>query len=159
MNRYHTIAGVDIPYTPEEEAERDAEEAAIEAAKLPNEISAFVKKIDADVDAIYSATVGNRQSEYELAESDATAYQAAGYTGTVPASVQAWATVKNWTAQTAANDILATATAWRSAQVAIRSARLQRKEAARNAADQAGLDAVKAQWAGFVAAIRGQLGL
>lgn len=159
MTRYRATAEGDIPFTPQEEADRDAEEAAWANSALTRARDGLIRQIDVDVDAIYAATVGNRQSEYELAEADATAYKDAGYTGTVPASVQVWATVKNWTAQTSADDILATAAAWRTAQAAIRLARLQRKEGARTAADLSALDTVKAQWAGFVAAIRGQLGL
>lgn len=145
--------------TPEQESEWVANKAARDAAVFAGYKAALPKQIDADVDAIYAATIGARQSEYELAEAHATVYRDAGYAGTVPSSVQAWATVKGQTATWAADDILAAATGWRTAQVALRAARLQHKEDARNAADQASLDTVKAQWAGFVAAIRGQLGL
>lgn len=72
-------------------------------------------------------------------------------TGTVPPTVQAWATAKAWTAQRAADDIAATAQAWESALYAIRSIRLIGKEAVRNAttdsAAQAAYDTVLAQLA------------
>lgn len=122
----------------------------------------FVKQIDADTDAVIGAVIGNRESEYELAEAQATAYAAAGYTGTAPAYVQSWADAKAeqaWTAQTAADDILATANAWRTAQAALRAQRLLRKEQAKNAADAAALDTVAAQWAGFLSAVKAQLGV
>ncbi len=120
------------------------------------ERSALLKKIDADTDAIYLAVQGNRGPEYQLAETDAVAYKAAGYTGTVPASVQSWATAKAQTAQWSADDILTTATAWRGAQASIRANRLARKEAARTASD---LSPVTTQWDGFVKAIKTALGV
>ena len=118
-----------------------------------------VAKIDADTDAIYGAALGNRGEEYTRAATEAQAYKDAGYTGTVPASVQSWATAKSWTATQAADDILATATQWIKAQAAIRAARLVSKEQVRNAADAAELAGVLGAWANFVGVIRGQLGV
>lgn len=118
-----------------------------------------VMQIDADTDIIYGTMLGNREQEYTLAETDASAYKAAGYSGTVPASVQCWATAKAWTARQAADDILATAAAWRSAQASIRAQRLTSKEAVRAAVDAAGVNTAMTTWAVFVATIRGQLGI
>lgn len=134
----------------------------IDAAVLAAAVAAFLRQVDADTDSIYAACIGNRQSEYDQAEADALAYRAAGDTGTVPASVQSWATAKGWTATQATTDILATATLWRSAQASIRAARLLRKEGARNAedtADAAAFDVAKAAWGSSVTAIRTSLGL
>jgi hypothetical protein len=128
--------------------------AALASAKAP-----LIKKIDQDADAIYQAVQGNRGNEYALAESDATAFKAGGYVGAAPASVQAWADAKTATAQWAADDILATATAWRAAMSAIRTNRLRCKELARGATTSGGLEQVQAIWAGFTTAIRGQLGI
>jgi hypothetical protein len=127
------------------------------AANLTAAKNALILKIDADADAIYHAVMGNRATEYSQANADATAYKTAGYTGTVPAYVQAWATATGKTAQWAADDILATAAAWLQAQAAIRQNRLARKEAARTATDSGALIVVKSQWESFVAAIKGQL--
>lgn len=121
--------------------------------------AAAIRTIDADVDAIYAAVIGNRQAEYDLAEKDAQAYKAAGYTGTVPASVQAWADAKKQTAKWAADDILATSANWRTLQADIRAYRLGRKEDARNATDVAGVDAVMTTWAEYVARTRTALGV
>jgi hypothetical protein len=112
-------------------------------------------KIDADADRIISDAVGSRTTEYEMAEAGAAAYQAAGYTGTVPPSVQIWATVESQTAQWAADDILAQASAWRGASLVIRQARLIAKRDVR--AGQT--DTALATWAGFVASMRAALGL
>jgi hypothetical protein len=126
---------------------------------IEKQIASTLYNIDADVDKIYATLMGNREAEYALAEKEALAYQAAGYTGTVPPSVQAWSAAKAKTATWATDDILAAATGWRTAQGAIRTNRLARKEAARNAVDAAALATVQAQWAGFLAAIKPQLGL
>jgi len=121
-----------------------------------SERSALIKQIDVDTDAIYLAVQGYRGPEYELAEADATAYKAAGYTGTVPGSVQSWATAKTQTAQWATDDILATASAWRGAQAQIRQTRLLCKETARTAQD---LAPIAAQWAAFLVIIKATLGV
>ena len=118
-----------------------------------------VAQIDADVDAIYGAAIGNRQAEYEAAERQAQAYADADYSGTVPGMVSSWASAKGWTGQQAAEDILAQATQWRGAQDAIRAQRLLRKEQVRVAADAASIDAVLTAWTGFVLLVRQQLGL
>src|SRR3990167_3325006 len=149
----------EILCTPEEEAELDSREAEAAAALFPNAKASALIQIDADTDAIIKAVIGERSSEYELAEKDALAFKAAGYTGTVPSSVAVWATTKSWTATQAADDIVATAGGWRAAQAAIRAARLLRKEQVRNAADTAGITTAMTAWAGFVAYMRGQLGV
>jgi len=120
------------------------------------ERAAFAALVDAQVDAIYISVQGERVTEYMLAESDATAYKSAGYSGTVPSSVASWAAAKAKDAKWAADDILATATAWRGAQGAIRAQRLAIKEAAKTATLLAPL---RAQWAGFLAVVKKQLGV
>lgn len=119
-------------------------------------VAEFCRQIDADVDAIYGAVQGNRATEYLIAESDASGYKAAGYVGDVPPSVACWATAKTQTSQWAADDILSTAAAWRSAQSNIRATRLACKEAARIANDAY---IAKAQWSTFLATIKATLGL
>ncbi len=131
----------------------------VEAIALPELQTTAVLRIDADADAIYGAVIGNRGEEYRTAESEASAFIAGGYTGDAPPSVAGWATAKGWTAQQAADDIAATAAAWRGAQAAIRAQRLLRKEQVRSAADSAALDTALAAWGGFAAAVRQQLGL
>lgn len=120
--------------------------------------AALIKQIDADTDAIYSAVIGQRGLEYAEAEASATAFKAAGYEGDAPESVQCWADVKGESAQWAADDILATAATWRSAQSAIRATRLAQKESARSAASLIALAQVRATWSEFIAMIRAQMG-
>jgi hypothetical protein len=131
----------------------------VDMPSLADQIAASVTAIDVDVDAIYYAVIGNRQAEYDLAESDASTFKAAGYPADAPASVHAWAVAKNWSDQQACDSILATAGAWRQAQASIRAQRLQSKEDMRNAADGAALNTAIATWQTFRSAIRAQLGL
>ena len=131
--------------------------AARAAEDLARRVSAVVRKIDADADLIYTAALGNRATEYAQAEADATVYKDAGYAGSVPGYVQAWATATGKAAHWAADDILATAQGWRDAQAQIRLNRLSRKELARKATTATELDTVRTQWAAFVVAIRSQL--
>ena len=116
-------------------------------------------RVDADVDVIYSAVIGSRGLEYEAAEREATAYAAAGYTGTPGPMVQSWADVKGWPSDEAADDILAQAAAWRGAMSAIRAQRLASKEALRSAADAGQLAAAVTQWAAFVQVTRAAIGI
>ena len=131
--------------------------AASTASSKAVSVAQALLKIDADTDSIYGAILGNRAEEYTSASDDAAAYKAAGYLGTVPPGVQSWA--KGWTATKAADDILATTTAWVAAQNAIRATRLARKEQIRAATDAAGISTALTAWAGFVVYMRGQLGL
>lgn len=93
--------------------------------------------IDSAADEVYIAIGGpspGRLAEYNQANDDAVAFAAAGYTGDVPATISCWVQAAGLTAQQACDDILATASAWGNALIAIRSARLLGK-AAVNAAD------------------------
>ena len=137
--------------------EQEAEELRNPPEQISQVITRHLASIDADTDAIYQAAIGNRGPEYTEAEAAANAYKDAGYTGDVPSAVQSWATAKNWTAQQAADDILAAAAQLNTAKLAIRAERLLRKEQVRAAADASAVEAVMVQWAGFVTAIRKQL--
>lgn len=126
---------------------------------LTERIATAVLKIDADTDAIIRDVIGERGNEYKLAEEEAKSFKAAGYAGTVPASVKSWADAKGWTATVACDDILATANNWLNAQSSIRTNRLARKEDARKATTAAGVDTALASWAAFVSQIRTSLGV
>ena len=118
---------------------------------------ANLRRVDADVDAIYAAAIGNRATEYSEAEAQANAFKSAGYAGTAPAYVASWLAnnTKGFsTAQQAADDIIAQANAWRGAAASIRANRLLAKKNITTDVTTA-----MAQWNGFVTVIRGQLGL
>lgn len=143
---------INVPFTSEEELEWQKNEDAHLAAALPNARSALLLQIDNDTDALIKAVVGERAGEYERAERESIAYRDSGYAGAVPGSVEAWATAKNRTSTQATDDIIATATNWRAAQSAIRANRLLNKERARSASIDE-LDAIKSDWASFLAVI------
>lgn len=72
--------------------------------------------------------------EYKMAYSDAVAWLG-NQTAPVPASVQVWATAKNWTALQAANDIKTAGDGMNAKLVSIREARLNGKVAVTNCAN------------------------
>jgi hypothetical protein len=112
------------------------EQVWIETSASAQALPAVIAAIDAAADAARTAAIGDpaRAIEYQRAEMQARAYAAAGYAGTVPRCVLAWATPKNWTGQQAADDIIATAEVWYEALDTIREMRLAAKEAARGIA-------------------------
>ena len=102
------------------------------------------QQVDETADSARIAVVGNslRVLEYQLAEQEAKAFQAAEFAGEVPASVQAWADAAGLSAQEAAEGILAKAAAWKTALYAVRAARLAGKQAALKAANHDEAEAV-----------------
>ena len=155
MARFKQVDDARIPYTPEEEATADANDAAALAVAFPNAKAAFIKQVDQDADDIIKSVMGERATEYLLAEQEATAFAAGSYSGIVPGSVSSEATAKGVTAQVACNTILATAAGWRTAQAALRANRLLAKASAQTGQ----LDTVKASWSAFTAALKAQLGV
>lgn len=128
--------------------------APVPSAPVPTQAQAL-RQIDADVDAIYTAAIGNRGPEYEAAEFEALSYQAAGFAGDVPPSVASWVAASGMTAQAAALDIIAQGNAWRQAAQAMRAQRLQAKAGVRSGA----IAPTLAAWSGFVAQMRAALGV
>lgn len=114
-----------------------------------------LRKIDRDVDGIYADVIGHRATEYEAAEREALAYQAAGFTGDVPPSVASWVAASGMEAQAAALDILGEATAWRTAAQTIRAQRLLAKAGVRAGE----ISESMAAWGGFVQQMRLVLGV
>ena len=139
----------------------DEEAEAIRLASIPVPVpptkAELIKKVDADVDAIYAAAIGNRATEYSEAELQANTFKDAAYSGTVPPYVASWLASNTkglTTAAQAADDIITQANAWRGAATSIRTNRLLAKKNLANDVSTA-----MAQWNGFVAAIRSALGV
>jgi len=105
-----------------------------EFAKLPLGAAQLcaAQQIDETADNARVTVVGNslRVVEYQLAEEEARAFQAAGFEGDVPSTVQAWVDAAGLSPQEAAENILAEAAAWKGALYAIRAARLKGKQQA-----------------------------
>lgn len=122
--------------------------------------AAVIMSIDAEVDDIIARTIGNRATEYLLAETEAQAFKQAGYPeDDVPSCVEDDMLAFNRTAREAADAILTQAGAWRQAQQIMRRQRLLRKEEARNAATIDDLAGVINKWRGFTTFIKQQLGI
>ena len=86
------------------------------------------------------------EMEYKIAEAEALAFQDAGYpSDAVPQSVQDWATVKGWSAQQAAVDIIVTAGLWNGVLLLIRRLRLQGKAAVDASANHDAVDVALAE--------------
>lgn len=114
--------------------------------------AAAVAVIDADADEIRSTVLGGRATEYQQALQEAQAFAAGGYAGAAPEYVASWRDAKNaagaaWSAQQAAEDILATGQGWLMAQAGIRRARLLMKELVRAAPTVQILKDTMAAWA------------
>ncbi len=126
--------------------------------------AAFILQVKAEAGQLTAQVLKGLESEYELAEKEATAYKAAGYPATpIPSSVQSEVNSKaakgvTITSTVACDTILSAATGWRGAQSSLRDKRLTTTSAAEVAVDAAGLDSIKAQWATFMTALRTSLG-
>ncbi|WP_323614356.1 hypothetical protein [Pseudomonas putida] len=102
------------------------------------------QQIDDAADNARVTVVGNslRVVEYQLAEQEAQAFQAAGFEGAVPATVQAWVDAAGLSPQEAAENILTEAAAWKGALYTIRAARLKGKLQALKAASHDEAEAI-----------------
>lgn len=102
------------------------------------------QQIDEAADNARVTVVGNslRVVEYQLAEQEAQAFQAAGFEGEVPATVQAWVEAAGLSPQEAAENILAEAAAWKGALYTIRASRLKGKQQALKAASHDEAEAI-----------------
>lgn len=121
--------------------------------------AAAVAQTYSDVDAIYSAAVGNRESEYIQAEQDARAFKATGYTGIPSAYISGWATVKGFSNQVAADAIIAKADALHTAKLALRNARFISQAEMQAATTQQQLDTAVNTWNTTLININTSLGL
>lgn len=102
------------------------------------------QQIDEAADNARVAVVGNslRVVEYQLTEQEAQAFQAAGFEGAVPATVQAWVDAAGLSPQEATENILAEAAKWKGALYAIRAARLKGKQQTLDAASHDEAEAI-----------------
>ncbi len=114
-----------------------------------------LRRIDADVNALYADVVGPRAPEYEQAEREARAWVDADHAGPAPASVASWAAASGQSDVEAAADMLAKAAAWREAMTQVRAQRLAAKAAVRAGS----VDGALADWSSFIVAMRLQQGV
>ncbi|KAB0507772.1 hypothetical protein [Pseudomonas moorei] len=114
---------------------------------------AAAQQIDVAADLARRVVLGDslRAVEYQLTAQEAEAFAAAGYTGDMPPSVQAWADAAELEPKAATDSIIAEADAWKTALYAIRAARLKGKQRALKATSH---DAAEALADTAIAAIR-----
>lgn len=111
-------------------------------AKLKADAKNKVDELCGDRRAFFVSQGNFIAEEYRLAYDDALSYKAAGYTGAVPASVQAWATASGATPKAAADDIIAARQSYMSILAGIRAIRLQSKADIDAALDGAAVSAI-----------------
>jgi len=125
--------------------------------------AAFILQVKAEAGQLTAQVLKGLESEYELAEKEATAYKAEGYPATpIPGSVQSEINSKaakgvTVTSTVACDTILSAATGWRGAQSSLRDKRLTTTSAAEVAVDAAALDTLKASWAAFLVELKTKL--
>lgn len=109
------VNGMQVDLTQAEIEARNAEESAWASGSIERTRQAALREIDAKAGAVrgrYITVAPGQEATYLLKASAAEAYTAAGYAGSIPALVQAEATVTNRTAAQAAAAILAERDAW-----------------------------------------------
>lgn len=124
------------------------------ATRLADRKSAAAVRIDNDSDALIAAVIGNRASEYELAEREALAYKTADYPSDCPSSVSVYAVALGQSNQWAADNIINQAGAWRAAQTELRAQRLLHKAQASKAGTHAELTAIEQGWQSALQALK-----
>jgi hypothetical protein len=139
MTRYHTTAEGNVPFTPEEEAERDAEEAA-HAPTMEKIRLTLAGNVDAHIAEIYAKWM-RFEAEYREREAAAIAFVSAGYAGDPGIWVTSFATSASMTNQSAADLIIAQADGLRTALQEIGALRMT-KYSIMSASDEATAQAV-----------------
>ncbi|MDV5387691.1 hypothetical protein [Pseudomonas juntendi] len=102
------------------------------------------RQIDQAADAARRAVLGDtlRALEYQVTANEASAFAAAGYSGEVPPTVQAWMDAAGLEAQAATDSILAEAAAWKRALYQLRALRLRGKQDVLKVASHDAVEAV-----------------
>ncbi|QJQ08206.1 hypothetical protein A3L25_001785 [Pseudomonas putida] len=102
------------------------------------------RQIDQAADAARRAVLGDslRAVEYQVTADEASAFAAAGCSGEVPPTVQAWMDAAGLEAQAATDSILAEAAAWKQALYQLRALRLKGKQDVLKVASHDAVEAV-----------------
>jgi len=123
--------------------------------KIKNKL---VRKLEKDTDNLIRSVVGERSSEYEIAEQEAIAFKAGGYVDAdVTPSISSDAIANGRTNTEACDLILSMATNWRAVQSALRANRLLAKANTKNALTVEELNTIETGWNDFLTLIRQQI--
>lgn len=114
--------------------------------------------VDGSSDALVTAVIGRRDTEYLMAEKQAQEFIDAGYKGDTFPYVDSWAQAKKSDQKWAADNIIETAANWRTVQSDMRAKRLKAKEDIRNATSLDSVDQIVNQWRKYIDIITKQLG-
>jgi len=114
------------------------------ALPLAAALEAACQQVDQAADSARRAVLGEslRALEYQVTAQEAEAFAAAGFTGEVPPTVQAWMDAAELDAQAAAESILAEAHAWKDALYKIRAARLKGKQGVLRSANHSAAEVI-----------------
>jgi len=139
------------------------------AAELATAKTNFTRQVKSDAGAITQQFLQGLESEYDLAEKEATAFKAAGYPeptseAPLPGSIQDEIASKaargiTITATVACNNIIIASTGWRNAQAELRRKRLTVASETYSAVDFSELDEIKTQWQTFMTNLYTMLGI
>jgi hypothetical protein len=132
--------------------------ASLESGMTSARIAAL-REIDSVNDDIVNMVIGRRDTEYLMAEKQAQAYIDAGYKGDTFPYVDSWAKAKESDQKWAADNIIETATNWRTIQADVRANRLRNKELVRNTTTEDEIAVIMQSWYAYVAIIKTQLGI
>jgi hypothetical protein len=114
--------------------------------------------VDELSDILVNTVIGRRDTEYLMAEKQAQAYIDANYKGDTFPYVDSWAQAKGVDQKWAADNIIETASNWRTVQSDMRAKRLKAKEDIRNAESVDTVDQIVNQWRKYIDIITKQLG-
>lgn len=139
----------------------------VDPVVLASLIAEEIAKTYKDVDAIIYEKIGERQSEYDLAEHAAWEYKEAGFPDDPATPVSPYITgyaISNATGQVQTNrwsaeQILAQATQLRAAQLLLRNTRFNAQKAMRASTAKADLTDAVTQWHAFINGTRVAVGL
>lgn len=132
----------------------------LEEGQMEALIVAAVAKCYTDIDAVYADAIGNRAVEYTDAEIDARAFIAgAPVTENVSSYAVSNPTGQTQTNQWAAEQIVARADAFKTAQIAMRARRFETQAALRACVTPADLAHAVYLWDQFITGLRTQLDL
>jgi hypothetical protein len=167
----HPVSGIQYPY-PQWFDALDSEGLAalgvttlsdpppvVVSVSLSDQAAMLERTIRQEAVSIRTAVAGGLETEYQETEKQAQEYKASGYTGPVPELVDSWAAAAKLTGVQATEDILRTATRWRTAEAVIRRARLTYSQKAVAATTQEELELARSGWAQAAQQIRKVLGV
>tara|TARA_R110000868_G_scaffold120421_4_gene319558 strand:- start:4025 stop:4657 length:633 start_codon:yes stop_codon:yes gene_type:complete len=117
----------------------------------------LINKLEKDTDAFIKIVVGERSSEYEIAEKEAKEFKASDYLADIPLSISSDMLARNTTMQESCDLILLMSNNWRLLQQDLRAKRLLLKEKAKNCTTEDNLNIIRDEWNNFIDILKKQI--